>query len=77
MTDKQWQQEVNSALAGAGLPWRASAAWVEQGGVALCAELVDTRTGKERAIRLSAVVFGSESERRAEIARQLQERHSR
>ena len=71
MTQKEWTQEVERALSGAGLPWRVASAWVEQVGSALCAELVDMRTGKERSIRLPGLVFRTEAERRGEIVRQL------
>ena len=74
MTQKEWTREVERALAAAGLPWRVAAAWVEQVGSALCAELVDIRSGKERSIRLPALVFRTDKERREEIVRQLQRR---
>jgi hypothetical protein len=74
MTPKDWKEEVATAVAGLGLPWRVFAAWVERDGATCCAELTDTRSGKERTVRLSRQVFASEADRRAEIVRQLQER---
>ena len=70
MTDKEWAREVERALAAEGLPWRVSAAWVEQVGSTLCADLVDMRSGMERSVRLPRLVFRTEAERRAEILRQ-------
>lgn len=72
MTDKDWKEEVQSALAGAGLPWLVTAAWVGRGEAGCEAELVDMRTGRERTIRLSHQQFSTEAERRAEIVRQTQ-----
>lgn len=71
MTDKQWQAEVQRAVDGMGLPWRVHAAWFEQDNTMWCADLTDTRTGKERSVRLARAAFESEQERRAEIVRQL------
>ena len=72
MTQKDWTEEVERALAGAGLPCRVHAAWIEHGGAMGCAEVTDTRSGKERTIRLSLEEFASVAARRAEITRQLQ-----
>jgi hypothetical protein len=75
MTDKIWKAEVADALAATGLPWRVTAAWVEQGSSMCGADLTDTRTGKEQRIRLSVTQFPSPSDRRAEIRRQLPGQH--
>ena len=72
MTQKEWQEEVDRAVAGSGLPWRLSAAWLEQNSARCCAEVKDTRSGKERTVRLSHSQFTTTAERRAEIVRQLQ-----
>jgi hypothetical protein len=74
MTSKDWHQEVETAVGGLGLPWRVFAAWVERDGTLCCAELTDTRSGKERTVRLSREAFATKADRRAEIVRQLQER---
>ena len=72
MTEKEWKEEVGRALAAAGLPWGVSAAWVQQNSFDCVAELVDSRSGKERSIKLSHQRFPTEAERRAEIVRQVQ-----
>ena len=72
VTQKQWAQEVERALSGAGLPWRLTSAWIEQAGSTLCAGLADMRTGSERSIRLPGLVFRTHAERRVEIVRQVQ-----
>jgi hypothetical protein len=74
MTPKDWNQEVVSAVGGLGLPWRVSSSWIEPDGAMCCAELTDTRSGKERTVRLSREAFASQADRRAEIVRQLQGR---
>jgi hypothetical protein len=72
VTEKDWTEEVARALAGAGLPCRVHAAWIDHGGEMCHAEVTDTRSGKERTIRLSRLEFASVAARRAEITRQLQ-----
>lgn len=72
MTDRQWKEELERAIAAFAYPWRVRTAWVEQAGSLLGADLVDTRTGNERTIRLAALVFRTDAERRTEIARLLQ-----
>ncbi|MNC89869.1 hypothetical protein D3C83_58740 [compost metagenome] len=72
MTEKEWTEEMERALAGAGLPCRVRAAWIEHKGPMCYAELTDTRTGKERMIRLSRLEFATLADRRAEIVRQVQ-----
>lgn len=74
MTDREWKKELEGALASSALPWRVTAAWVEQVGTVLCADLLDIRSGQERTVRISRLVFTSEPERREEIARLLQGR---
>ena len=71
MTDKHWAEEVERAIAGAGLPWRVHASWIENHGSVCYAELTDTRSGKERTIEVSLDVFASVAGRRDEIVRQL------
>ncbi len=71
VTDKAWKVEVADSIAASGLPWRVSAAWVNQGGVTCGAVLVDVRTGKERTVSLSHETHASAADRRAEIIRQL------
>ena len=70
MTPAAWKEEVERALSGAGVPWRVRDAWVELSSAVLCAELSDTRTGKECRIRLASARFSTVVERRAEIVRQ-------
>ena len=70
MNDKQWTEEVERTLAGAGLPCRVHAAWIQQSGEMYYAELTDTRSGKERKIGLSSQEFPTVIARRAEIVRQ-------
>lgn len=72
MTDKEWTEEVERAMAGAGLPWRVHAAWVEQRGPMCYAELTDTRSGRERIVELSRESFTTVAERRNELVRRLQ-----
>ena len=72
MTEKEWTEEVERAAAGAGLPCRVHAAWFEHKGPICCAELTDSRSGKEHRVRLSREEFATVTERRAEIVRQLQ-----
>ena len=72
MTNKNWNEEVSRAIAGAGLPWRVAAAWIEQSSALCCAELADTRSGAERRISLSPGSFPTTADRRNEIIRQLQ-----
>jgi hypothetical protein len=74
MTDKEWTEEVDRAVAGAALPCRVHAAWVQHGSVMCYAELVDTRSGKDRTIEVSRKEFATVAARRAEIVRQLQGR---
>ena len=71
MTNKEWNAEIDSAVAGLGLPWRVFAAWVERD-IVCCAELTDTRSGRDRTVKLSRQEFPTEAGRRAEIVRQLQ-----
>jgi hypothetical protein len=71
MTDKEWKEEVDRAVAGAGLPCRVAAAWLERRATRYVADLTDTRSGKERTISLSGQEFATVTARRAEIIRQL------
>lgn len=71
MIDKAWKEEIARAVDGSGLPWRVSAAWVEQNGPTYCAELTDTRNGKECRVTLAGDRFQTTAERRVEISRQL------
>jgi molybdenum-dependent DNA-binding transcriptional regulator ModE len=68
---KAWTEELERAVAGAGLPFRVAFAWVEKGNQVWCAELVDRRTGGDRSIRLDASQFATEMERKNEVVRQL------
>jgi hypothetical protein len=70
MNDKQWTEEVERTLAGAGLPCRVQSAWIQHGGDMCHAVLTDTRSGKERTIGLSRQEFSTVVARRAEIVRQ-------
>jgi hypothetical protein len=72
MTDRQWKEEIDRAVGGAGLPYRVVAAWIERGRFC-CADLADQRTGKDRTVRICHETFAMPAERRAEIVRQLQE----
>lgn len=74
VTDREWRDEAERMLAAVGLPWRVVAAWTEQAGTVLCADLVDTRSGRDRSIRIPAVAFSTQAERRGELVRQLQPR---
>ena len=71
MTDKDWNEELSTIVASAGLPWRVSAAWVRQDHDTCGAELTNTRTGTERALTMSLSEFPTRAARRAEIVRQL------
>ena len=71
MKQKEWEQEVATAIAG-GLPWRVLSAWLDQGSHDCCADLVDERTGKQRSVRLSRLTMSTAALRRQEIRRQLQ-----
>lgn len=71
MTPAAWKEEVQRALSGAGAPWGVRDAWIEVPSGVLCADLSDTRTGKECQIRLTASDrFSTVAARRAEIVRQ-------
>ena len=70
-SSKAWTEELERAVAGAGLPFRVAVAWVEKGDHIWCAELVDRRTGADRSIRLDASQFATEMERKNEVIRQL------
>ena len=72
VTEKEWTEEIERAVAGACLPCRVHAAWMEHKGPMCYAELTDTRSGKERMIRLSRTEFTTVNDRRAEIVRQVQ-----
>jgi hypothetical protein len=74
MKPKEWNEEVQSAVAGLGLPWRISATWVERDGTMCCANLTHTTSGKERTVRVSRQTFAAAADRRAEVVRQLQQR---
>jgi hypothetical protein len=71
MTDKEWNEELSTIVASAGLPWRVSAAWVRQQHNTCGAELTNTRTGAERALTMPLNEFPTRAARRAEIVRQL------
>ena len=71
MTNKEWTEEVSRAIDGAGLPWRVFAAWVEAKSPTCCAELTDTRSGRDRRISLMCDQFPTAADRRNEIIRQL------
>ncbi len=68
---KAWSEELERVVAGAGLPFRVTFAWIEKGNNAWCAELVDRRTGADRSIRLDAGQFPTEMERKGEVVRLL------
>ncbi len=72
MTQKEWREEVDRALAGSGLPWRLFSAWVEQKSAMCCADVTNTSSGKDRTVRLLGSEFTTTAARRAEIVRQLQ-----
>lgn len=73
MTKKEWTEEVTRTVDGAGLPWRVFAAWVEQSSPICCAELTDTRSGRDCRISLAHDRFPTPADRRNEIIRQLQQ----
>ena len=68
---KTWVEEASRTVAASGLPWRVTAAWVEQKGLLLCADLRDTRTGKECRLTLQHDQFPTPAHRRAEVTRRL------
>jgi hypothetical protein len=72
MTEKEWGEEVERAIAGSGLMWRLSAAWTERSNDLYCADVRSTTSGKDRTIRLACSEFITVAQRRAEIVRQLQ-----
>jgi hypothetical protein len=72
VTDKEWKEEVERAVAGAGVLWEVRSAWIERRSDVYAADLVDKRTGTDRTVRLSSPEFPTAAERRAEIVRQLQ-----
>jgi hypothetical protein len=71
ITQQQWHEEVERALASAGIPWRLSIAWVEPSND-LCYVSARHTDGTERTLRLSCSEFPTAAERRDEILRQLQ-----
>ena len=71
VTDKSWKEEVERAVAGAGLPWVVRSAWLERHGEICAAEVIDNRSGADRVVRVSAHDFPTATARRAEIVRQL------
>lgn len=71
MTEKEWREEVDRALGGAGLPWRLFAAWIDANRITCCAEVTHTSNGKMRTVRLSQTQFDTVAARRVEISRQL------
>src|SRR5688572_2192368 len=71
MTDKEWNDELSTIVASAGLPWRVSAAWVRPDHNTCGAELTNTRSGSVRPLTMSLKDFPTRGARRAEIVRQL------
>jgi len=71
LTTKAWTEEITRTVAASGLPWRVSAAWVEQKRPLCCADLTDTRTGRDRRVSIERDRFPTPADRRAEITRQL------
>jgi hypothetical protein len=71
-TAKAWSEEITRAVAGSGLPWRVAVTWVEQNRSMFYADLVDVRSGRERRVCLAVDRFPTASDRRVEIARQLE-----
>ena len=69
--ERAWKEEVERAVDGSGLPWRVSAAWIEQKRPMYCASLTDTRSGKECRVSLSPDDFATVSARRIESVRQV------
>lgn len=72
MTDKEWKEEVERVVAGAGVRWEVRSAWIERRSDVYAADLIDQRSGAERTVRLSSSEFSTAAQRRAEIVRQLQ-----
>jgi len=70
VTERQWTEEVTSALAAAGLPWNTGSCWCEKS--ACAAEVVHRSTGKTRLITLSLGSFPTAALRKAELVRVLQ-----
>jgi hypothetical protein len=71
VTDREWKQEAESAVAGPGLPFRVIAAWVEAHTSTGCVDYADQRTGRERHVKVSHQQFDTPAGRRTEIGRQL------
>ena len=71
MTDREWNEELSTIVASAGLPWRVSAAWVQSGRDTCGAELTHTSSGKVRSLAISLKEFPTKADRRGEIVRQL------
>jgi hypothetical protein len=72
VTDREWKQEAETAVAGPGLPFRVVAAWVEAVSFTCCADYADQRTGAQRHVKVSHQQFATPAARRAEVVRQLQ-----
>jgi len=70
ITERNWAEEVTSALAAAGLPWQLGSCWCEK--AACAAEVVHRSTGKTRVVALSLDTFSTAALRRAELVRVLQ-----
>ena len=70
VTEGQWTEEVTSALAAAGLPWKIGSCWCEKS--ACAAEVVHRSTGKTRLITLFLGTFSTAALRKAELVRVLQ-----
>jgi hypothetical protein len=74
MTKEEWLDELDTAIASAGLPWRVFTAWVEQDSPMCFAELThDEKQRNTRRVSLARDRFPTVAERRAEILRQLGE----
>lgn len=70
MTNDEWKQEIERALADLGPLWRVNIAWVEQSSP-ICAAKIADAAGKERLVSLARDRFTTVADRRGEIVRQL------
>jgi hypothetical protein len=70
--EKQWRDEAARAAQGAGLLWRCTSAWLQQGGTEWSAEFTHVETGKTRTVTLCSAQFSTPAARRDEIVQQLQ-----
>ena len=70
ITERNWTEEVKSALAAAGLPWQIGSCWCDKS--ACAAEVVHRSTGKTRVVALSLDTFSTAALRKAELVRVLQ-----